>query len=1109
MKKFYYNLVRLMIAILLIYPLAPLAVKASTTSTDPVSTTVQSSDDSDDSSDSGQMDDGNQDNESQPESNQVIIDTGDAQGGIDLFNQLNFNQVNVSNSTSSTASSSPALAPNQDANTATSTSDCSDCDSNLSGNFSTGDNSDNSSEIEIDTSDQISNNNQADLDNQLGGVANSGSNSSSGNEDTIIFTGNASLFANILNLINVNIVGSNYLQTAYNLVGQVIGDLDLSNYQVDELAEVVRQSDIYQKLQALNQDTGDDSNNSATSTWDNSLTINNSNQADVSNNLNLLANSGSNTVDNNEGDVKVITGNVSVAANVVNIVNTNIIGNGWTFAIINIMGEWDGDLVLPSLTNFIAGQDDDFSVTCPSFDCLGGIEAINDNSGDNSTNTARTIINKSTAINNTNEADIYNEININASSGNNEISSNDGQVELLTGTAQAISNIFNQVNTTITANNWVFGVVNVVGDWGGRIYGEPAGFQINNFGNYFTFGWGVDDFFANSQSTTAVEGEAVSQASNENTGDGSFNQAEISQDNSVSISNSNQATVSNIINIDANSGANYIQNNQGNVYLQTGDVSTVANLFNLVNSNYIGNNWTIALVNVIGGWEGDIHFGRPDLVVTEIATTDPDPAVPGGYIDYYITVTNKGDAPATDVNLTAFYDPSKVKVVSAEGAQVSDDQVVWKIDKIDIGEIVVKRYRVLIDNSLTGNVDVSNHSEVWSVEEDRNPDDNVADTAVFINNSGVKIGGWGFPVSVSYPNTNKQINDQQDVFANPVYSQALTVSKTSDVEDIVYRGQVINFTIDLFNRSDEPLFDVIVYDTLVGPDGKVVNRQQWSLGKVQPKEQIKIDYSVRLGDKAPAGIYKNIASADGFDSSNRYSIFPQSKTTFELSDLDQAIIGNVVDIQYFYQPDKVAGKEYEEVVILTNTGNQTVPSGQLVATYDSNVEIIGGKSANRFLIPALAPGENYTITIKVKANKPSDNPLLWQWHYFALGDRVSALAVNYQVKPASMNEDVDQSNEVQARQIPLVESVQQPPIIPSGGDQTRPAPRVLGYAKDFSQLLNKRSLPINYAIGKVSFWSEFRNNIFSWWVWLWILLVLILLEIYRQQQKDDSRIKQS
>ncbi len=1104
MKNIYYNLVKVVIAALLIYPVSPAIVRASATSTDP---TVPSASQSD--SDSVQSNDNtaSQSNEGEANDNQIVIETGNVQGGVDLSNQVNFNQLSFGNeSISSTSSTSTLEFDGDETGMATSTGECSDCGSDLSGNFSTGDNSDNVSEADIDNSTTVNNENQADLNNQIEGEVNSGGNTSTNNEDTTIITGDASLFANILNLINVNIVGSNYLQTAYNLVGKVIGDLDLSNYQVDELAEVVKQSDVYQKLQALNKDTGDSSSNFTSVDIDNSLTINNSNQANATNTLNLSANSGSNTVSDNDGSVKVVTGNVSVAANVVNIVNTNIVGNGWTFAIINIMGEWDGDLILPSLTNFIASQDNDFSIDCPDLNCFDNIVAVNSSSGENSTNTATTTIDNSIAIDNNNEANVNNQINIDAVTGANQVDANGGNVDLITGTAQAVSNIFNQVNTTVTANNWVFGVVNVVGEWGGSIYGKPDGFEENSFGNYFTFGWGANNFFVNSQSTTAVGEETAISAFNQNTGDDSLNQSGVSKDNSISINNNNQANIDNTINIEANSGGNVAANNQGNVYLQTGDVKAVANLFNLVNSNYIGNNWTVALVNVIGGWDGDIHFGRPDLVVTEIATADPDPAVPGGYIDYYITVTNKGDAPATQVNLTAFYDPSKVQVVSADGAEVKDDQVVWTIDKIGIGEIVVKHYRVLIDHSLTGSGDVSNHSEVWSVEEDRNPDDNIADTAVFINNSGVKVGGWGFPVSVSYPTDTNQNNNQQDAFANPVYNQSLVVNKTSDAGEVVYRGQVINFTIDLFNRSTEPLFDVIVYDTLVGPDGKVVNRQQWSLGEVKPQEEITIDYSLRLGGSAPAGIYKNIASADGFDSANRYSIFPQSKTTFSLSSIDKEEIGNVVDIQYFYQPDKITGEEYEEVVILTNTGSQTVPSGQLVATYDSNVEITSNDSANRFLIPALAPGENYTITFKVRANKPSSDPLLWQWHYFALGDRVSALAVNYQVRD-SANEEGDGSD-VKTGQIPLLESTAPPPSAPTSINANRPAPKVLGYAKDFSQLLTKRSLPVSYAIGKVSFWSEFRNNIFSWWVWLWILLVIVLLEIYRQQQKDNKTIKQ-
>ncbi len=1063
---------------------------------------------------------------------ETVVSTGEAQGAINVGNQVNFNQTTFTARLEDKEEEGVeplgdlpivddedrAIALDDNLNTTTtptSTENCLDCGGLLSGNEDTGDESENDSSLVIDNSNKINNANEANIDNEIEGEVNSGDNSVAENEGSAsLFTGNLNLVSNILNLVNVNIIGSDYLQVAYNLVGKVIGDLDLSRYQETELAEMVKSSSVFSDLLALNSETGKESDNQAEATVDNSLQINNDNQAEINNQVDLEADSGSNVVSDNGGPVKVVTGNISVAANVVNIVNTNIVGNGWTLAIVNVMGDWAGDLVLPSLTNFVSSQQDDYSLSCPDIDCLGQIlTATNENTGKESDNQAEATVDNSLQINNDNQAEINNQVDIEANSGGNEVEENQGDAAIKTGKVTTLTQVINKVNTSVLANNWVFGLVNVVGGWLGNFYGQPDdNFQVEDFGSYFTFSWknSADQEAVPAESETeAVTGnepvveENENGAKNENTGDDSSNQAETKLDNSVEISNSNKATINNVIKILANSGNNVIAGNGGEVNLQTGDVKAIANLFNMVNSNYVGDNWTIALVNVIGSWQGDIHFGRPDLVVTEVAVPDPEPAIPGGYIDYYITVTNKGDAPATDVVLTANYDPTRVTVVDSEGGKITDNSVVWKIDKLEIGAIEVRHYRAQIDTGVDGDEDLSNHSEVWSVEEDRNPQDNVADTLVHINSVGAKIGGWGFPVSVTYPGKEQ---DNASVFANPVYNQSLEIEKTSDAGEIVYRGQLINYRLRLFNRSHQSLSDVIVYDNLIGPDGQVVNNQQWSLGEVKPQEEIVIDYSIRLGENAPAGRYVNFASADGFDAEGRYSIFPQASTEMKVATIDKELAGQYVDIQYFYQPVKKLGESYEETIILTNVGKEQLPAGQLVMTYGSDLKIKGQPAGGaKFLVPELKPGENYTIQFQAEGAALSAGSLL-QVYYLTLGEPVAALAVDYKIEeqlPGSFATDNGVQNEKAERNTAVVGQIssKEPPA--SKNNQGSRQPQVLGYMHKLNAptLIGSINSANNFS---PNFWSELRNNIFSWWVWAWLVVLLVLLEIYRRLRRGEK-----
>lgn len=194
----------------------------------------------------------------------------------------------------------------------------------------------------------VTNNNTAEVTNNLTTTADSGNNQAVG-QTTEITTGQADIENNLLNVVNTNITGNNWLFIAVNLLGKWTGQVINGSLGFFLFNLGPTNSTSGESVSAVNQNTGGGSSNFAYGSLLNSQTVVNNNQALLTNNVNVLASSGSNkalTCGLCRGSASVNTGNVSVKNNVGNVVNTNITGNNWYFAMINIFGNWAGDLVL-------------------------------------------------------------------------------------------------------------------------------------------------------------------------------------------------------------------------------------------------------------------------------------------------------------------------------------------------------------------------------------------------------------------------------------------------------------------------------------------------------------------------------------------------------------------------------------------------------------------------------------------------------------------------------------------------------------------------------------------------------------------------------------------
>src|SRR3989344_1521505 len=68
------------------------------------------------------------------------------------------------------------------------------------------------------------------------------------------------------------------------------------------------------------------------------------NKATVKTDVNVWAETGNNTAEVEDGTAGVRTGDAYATANVVNMVNTNVVNRNFIFAVFNIAGDWQGDI---------------------------------------------------------------------------------------------------------------------------------------------------------------------------------------------------------------------------------------------------------------------------------------------------------------------------------------------------------------------------------------------------------------------------------------------------------------------------------------------------------------------------------------------------------------------------------------------------------------------------------------------------------------------------------------------------------------------------------------------------------------------------------------------
>src|SRR5690606_22960276 len=189
--------------------------------------------------------------------------------------------------------------------------------------------------------------------------------------------------------------------------------------------------------------TGDDATIDVSTEDNNTTTVNNTNTAEVDQEGNEVANTGNNTANGNIGNTSISTGAV--------IVNTEIItnaNNNYTFIVdSNINGL---ELFKQFVTTFLGIDWDDLVSGAYAQNPNNSNTVSLVNTGDNANIVAENVQNREVIVNNTNNANVNQQVNVVANTGNNTCTANVGGCDIVTGTATIWTQLIANLNNNFT-----------------------------------------------------------------------------------------------------------------------------------------------------------------------------------------------------------------------------------------------------------------------------------------------------------------------------------------------------------------------------------------------------------------------------------------------------------------------------------------------------------------------------------------------------------------------------------------------------------------------------------------------------------------------------------
>jgi hypothetical protein len=284
---------------------------------------------------------------------------------------------------------------------------------------------------------------------------------------------------------------------------------------------------------------------------ENNLTVTNGADFSIQNDISVTAISGDATVTNNNEAGDASTGAATAAANLMNIVNSSVSADESFIAVVNIIGDLEGDVLVPSdfMNQLNASAIPKYETTFDSSSAISS--ATNYNSSTN--------------------------VSLTAESGDAQVSGNTTAGSAQSGAATTKVTVYDISSKSVTAQDAILVFVNVMGEWVGFITDAPTG--------------------ARSAMITDGDASVMTTAAQNTT---------ITDDTTISIENN--------VEVAAYSGDATVQNNTKGGNATTGATQAMANIVNISDTSFNMSGWFgIFMINVFGNWYGsfgtDTAFG--------------------------------------------------------------------------------------------------------------------------------------------------------------------------------------------------------------------------------------------------------------------------------------------------------------------------------------------------------------------------------------------------------------------------------------------------------------------------------------------------------------------
>ncbi len=294
------------------------------------------------------------------------------------------------------------------------------------GNLTTGSDSLNTIAVDIDDVETFDVTNDAKIKTAVNATANTGNNDTISNTGGgSINTGNASVAASNVTLANTTIEGGNWGLFVVNALNGFLGFLVGDNGSVKALS----QDETIREITAYNDTTGANSVNTIAVTDEQTRTTTVDNDATITNTITALANTGDNDANRNTGQGIISTGDAAITASAINIANTTVKDGSLFIAVVNVFGDWFGELFYggSSLAQAAASQ------AAANQEISLNVE--NNSTGSESTNTVDVDVDRSHTTTITNDADLEFSLTADVNTGGNRANKNTLGASIDTGNA--------------------------------------------------------------------------------------------------------------------------------------------------------------------------------------------------------------------------------------------------------------------------------------------------------------------------------------------------------------------------------------------------------------------------------------------------------------------------------------------------------------------------------------------------------------------------------------------------------------------------------------------------------------------------------------------------